>query len=201
MRLKEEYRTEITLSKSRFIGCAAPVTDEAAARAYIDRIRHEFPDASHVCTAYVLGPGREIQRSSDNHEPAGTAGVPMLESILHSGLSDVAVCAVRYFGGIKLGAGGLIRAYSGLVTKTLQEAPKLQEVQVSVYEIQYPYELSGILEGWLRRCTESPEFSYGEDVTCRFVSADPDISEQLRDLTHGKAVPELRGTRIQLREL
>ena len=104
----------------------------------------------------------------------------MLESILHSGLTDVCVCAVRYFGGVKLGAGGLIRAYSGIVTRTLQEAPKLQEVLMSIYEIHYPYELSGALEGWLRRSTESPEFRYEETVSCRFESADPEIMELMR---------------------
>ena len=115
MRILEEYREETVINKSRFIASVKCTRTEEEAREYIEQIRKEYPDASHVCTAYMLGENNMIQRSSDNKEPSGTAGIPMLESIRKSGMSDVCACVVRYFGGVKLGAGGLIRAYSGAV--------------------------------------------------------------------------------------
>lgn len=191
MRLKEEFRKETVINRSRFIACVTPAFSEEEARAYIEKIRKEFPDASHVCTAYVTGENDMIQRSSDNHEPAGTAGVPMLEAIRKSGLSSTCACVVRYFGGIKLGAGGLIRAYSGSVTDALAEAKKLDKVPVDVWQITYPYDLSGKLEGWLRRNTENAEFDYSDQVTCLFETREDGIADTIRDLTRGAAEAEL----------
>lgn len=186
MRLKEEYRETTIIQKSRFIACVLPCKEEEEARAFIERIKKEFSDASHVCTAYMVGPNNQIQRSSDNKEPAGTAGIPMLESIRKSGLNGVCACVVRYFGGIKLGAGGLIRAYAGAVSSALANAPKVDEIEVSVYELIYPYELSGTLENWLRNNTLNPTFTYDEQVHCQFtVHKDVDIQIQIQDLTKG----------------
>lgn len=190
MRLKEEYRCEQVIHKSRFIACVKPCHTEEACRNYITSIQKEFHDATHVCTAYVCGENNTIQKSSDNHEPSGTAGVPMLEAIQHSHLEDTCACVVRYFGGIKLGAGGLIRAYSGSVTKALQEAPKVIDVKYQQYSITYPYELSGTLEGWLRRNTIPKDFLYEEKATCLFETDDPDITEKIRSLTSGQTEPE-----------
>ncbi|MDO5109801.1 MAG: YigZ family protein, partial [Erysipelotrichaceae bacterium] len=128
MRLLEEFREETVINKSRFIACVERCETEEEARTYIESIRKEFPDATHVCTAYVCGKNNMIQRSSDNKEPSGTAGIPMLESIKKSGLSDVCACVVRYFGGIKLGTGSLIRAYSGAVADALAHALKTEDV-------------------------------------------------------------------------
>ncbi len=187
MRLKEEYRETTVINKSRFIACLAPVFSEEEARAYIEKIRKEFPDASHVCTAYITGENDMIRRSSDNHEPAGTAGVPMLEALRKSGLSNTCACVVRYFGGIKLGAGGLIRAYSGAVSDAAAHAPKLDSVPCSVWAVSYPYDLSGRIEGWLRRNTEIIDLSYDEQVTCTFSVTEGDIPKTIRDLSRGSA--------------
>ena len=149
MRLKRTVRSETVINKSRFITCARPVHTEEEARAFIAEIRKEFPDSTHVCTAYVLS-GRDIQRSSDNGEPAGTAGIPILEAIRHAGLTDTCVAVVRYFGGIKLGTGGLARAYGGCTQSLLNESPKVEDKEVTVYSVTYPYSLSGVLEGWIR---------------------------------------------------
>ena len=86
MRIKEEYRKEITVNKSVFIACVKTCRNEDEARAYIDEVRNEFRDATHVCTAYQCGQNQSIQRSNDNREPSGTAGMPMLEVIRNSGL-------------------------------------------------------------------------------------------------------------------
>jgi uncharacterized YigZ family protein len=105
-------RDEIIINKSRFIGTAAPVENEEQAIEFIDSVRKEFKDATHNCYAYVIGENRNIQRYSDDGEPSGTAGMPILNVINQEKLVDVAVVVTRYFGGVLLGAGGLVRAYT-----------------------------------------------------------------------------------------
>lgn len=197
MKLSQEYREAEVIQKSRFLACVTRTETEEEARAYIARIRNEFPDATHVCTAYVIGPSNQIQRSSDNKEPSGTAGIPILESLLKSGLTDTTVCVVRYFGGIKLGTGGLIRAYGGISASALAHAPKVKEVPVNLYRVVYPYSLSGTLESWLRTNTIQPDFSYAEEVTCTFASMQDDIPEQIRDRSRGTVQAEFLGTDTQ----
>ena len=131
-----------------------------------------------------------IQQSSDNKEPAGTAGVPMLEAILKSDIQDVCACVVRYFGGIKLGAGGLIRAYSSSVSTALQQADKVVDVIFHQYSITYPYELSGTMENWLRRNTNVVDYMYDEQVTCLFETESKEIETEIQNLTSGKCTAE-----------
>ena len=189
MKLQQEYRETTIINKSRFIACVSRCDTEEEARFYIDGIRREFPDSSHVCTAYMLGDNGQIQRSSDNGEPAGTAGVPMLEAIRRSGLQNVCACVVRYFGGIKLGAGGLIRAYSGCVSEALAHAPKTRDIPVRRWQITCPYELAGTLEGWLRHNTMVIDILYDEQVTCIFEAEDEKIPDRIRDMTKGAVEP------------
>ena len=193
IKLKEEYRYTQIINKSRFIGCAKRCTSEEEARLYIDSIRKEFSDATHVCTAFSIG---QIQRSNDDHEPSGTAGIPILESIKNSNVDEVCICIVRYFGGVKLGASGLIRAYSGTTTDTLANAPKIQEITAEVYTLTFPYDLSGTLENYLRNNTTISSTDYTEQVTFTFSTTDKDIIKKVQDLTKGKVVPELVGTTI-----
>lgn len=105
-------RDEIVINKSKFIGTAAPVENEEQAIEFIDEIRKEFKDATHNCYAYVIGKNKNIQRYSDDGEPSGTAGMPILNVISQEGLVNAAVVVTRYFGGVLLGAGGLVRAYT-----------------------------------------------------------------------------------------
>ncbi len=189
MHLKKEYRYEQIIKKSKFIACAKPIQNEEQARNYIEQIRKEYPDATHVCTAYVCGENNMIQRSSDNKEPAGTAGVPMLEAILNSDIENVCVCVVRYFGGVKLGAGGLIRAYSSSASTVLKEADKVITVPFQQYSITYPYDLSGTLENWLRRNTIIKDFLYDEKVTCLFETDKENIKQEIQNLTSGAITP------------
>lgn len=189
MHLKQEYRYEQIIKKSKFIACAKPIQNEEQARNYIEQIRKEYADATHVCTAYVCGENNMIQRSSDNKEPAGTAGVPMLEAILNSDIENVCVCVVRYFGGVKLGAGGLIRAYSSSASNVLKEADKVITVPFQQYSITYPYDLSGTLENWLRRNTMIKDFMYDEEVTCLFETDKVNIIEEIQNLTSGVITP------------
>uniref|UniRef100_UPI0039EEFE92 IMPACT family protein n=1 Tax=Sinomonas sp. G460-2 TaxID=3393464 RepID=UPI0039EEFE92 len=118
-----EHRHELEIKRSRFITVLRRAETEDEARALVAELRREFHDARHHCSAFVLGPDRTAQRSNDDGEPSGTAGIPMLEALLKGAtldgaadLSDVAAVVVRYFGGILLGAGGLVRAYSESVS-------------------------------------------------------------------------------------
>ena len=121
-----EAETEIIINRSRFIGRAFPINNEEDALLLLEQVRAEFPDASHHCYAYVLGRGSNIQRFNDDGEPGGTAGMPILQVILQQEIEDVLVVVTRYFGGIKLGAGGLVRAYSKSAAETLQKAGRVE---------------------------------------------------------------------------
>lgn len=123
-------RVEDVIDRSRFVATVGPAPDTGAARAFIDAVRAEFPDATHNCWAYVAGPpGSTAQIGlSDAGEPHGTAGRPMLDVLLHSGVGDVVAVVTRYFGGTKLGKGGLVRAYGRAVQHALAELPLTRRV-------------------------------------------------------------------------
>ncbi len=113
---------ELSIRKSRFLARLRRVEDEDAARAVIEQTRREHRGANHNCSAFALGPDAQVARSSDDGEPSGTAGLPMLETLTSRPVSDVVAVVTRYFGGIKLGTGGLVRAYSDAVAAALDEA-------------------------------------------------------------------------------
>ena len=117
--------TEQKIQRSRFLAFAAPAADVATATALVDRLRREHHDARHVCSAWRLGePDRVAEARHDDGEPAGTGGEPILAAIRGAGLSDVVVAVVRYFGGVKLGTGGLARAYGSAAAEALSAAPR-----------------------------------------------------------------------------
>ncbi len=130
-------RVEDVVRGSRFLTTLDRADDEDAARAVIDAVRAEFPDATHHCWAYVLGPPGSTERAgaSDAGEPSGTAGKPMLHALLHGGVGDVVVVVTRWFGGTKLGRGGLVRAYGGAVLHALREAPVTMRVRTVPFEV------------------------------------------------------------------
>ena len=119
--IKEDGMVEEEIKKSRFICHLKRVKTEDEARDFIHRIKKEHHKANHNCSCFILGENAEIKRSSDDGEPSGTAGVPMLTVLEKQGLTDTVAVVTRYFGGIKLGAGGLIRAYAGSVAKAIAE--------------------------------------------------------------------------------
>lgn len=152
-----DFRHELEIRRSRFITVLRRSPDEDTARSLVAALRREFHDARHHCSAFVVGPDRMTQRSSDDGEPSGTAGVPMLEALLKretapgvTDLSDVSVVVVRYFGGILLGAGGLVRAYSESVSAALELAPLVQRRRLRLCEIEVPHVDAGRLENELR---------------------------------------------------
>ncbi|MCI6574454.1 MAG: IMPACT family protein [Actinomycetaceae bacterium] len=151
--LATTLRGELTIKRSRFIASATRVSSLAAAREFFAAIRTEFPDARHHCTALSVmeeSISTPIVRSSDDGEPAGTAGRPMLGVLHASRLTDVAVVVTRYFGGTLLGTGGLVRAYSDSVRGVLDGAPVLRRKPARTLRLSAPYAIAGKLEADLR---------------------------------------------------
>ena len=188
--VSKEFRHEYIVDKSRFITTISPCTTEEEAQAFIGRINKEFWDATHNCTAYALGPKQEQQRSSDNGEPSGTAGKPMLEVLKKTGITNVAVVVTRYFGGIKLGAGGLIRAYSHSVAETLGLAPKELHTTRTQLQVTIDYSLYGAVERFLQDKKLHYEANFGEHVTVTILVPPTDvenIQKELQDMSHGAA--------------
>ncbi|MFE4834724.1 IMPACT family protein [Arthrobacter sp. NPDC056691] len=151
------FRHELEIKRSRFITVLRRAATEDDARTLVSELRREFHDARHHCSAFVLGPDRDIQRSSDDGEPSGTAGIPMLEALLRretapgvTDLSDVSAVVVRYFGGILLGAGGLVRAYSDSVSTALALAPMVKRRRLRICAVRVPHAAAGRLENDLR---------------------------------------------------
>lgn len=129
--IARDFRNEIVIEKSRFICTLKKVSTEEEAQEFIKAVKKEFWDATHNCSAYVVD--ELAQRSSDDGEPSGTAGIPMLEVLKKNGLVGTAAVVTRYFGGIKLGAGGLVRAYSGSVAGALKECGLAEKVLMSTF--------------------------------------------------------------------
>lgn len=156
--VKENGQSEIEIKKSRFICQLYRVTDESEAKEIIQKVKKEHWKANHNCSAFLIGDQNQIQRSSDDGEPSGTAGIPMLEVLKKRELINVLAIVTRYFGGTKLGAGGLIRAYGNAVSHALDEIGivegKLQQ-EISV-KIEYP------LLGKLQNFIETTDFSIKE---------------------------------------
>lgn len=186
--IESEYRTEYIIDKSRFIATIKRCNTEGEAQEFIQRISKEFWDATHNCTAFAIGPKQEQQRSSDNGEPSGTAGKPMLEVLKKTGITNAAVVVTRYFGGIKLGAGGLIRAYSHSVSLAVQEAPKLLVAPRQLVEVTLSYALYGGVERFLDDRHISYTKDFGQDVTL-VLYVEPqevhDLEIDIQNLTNG----------------
>ncbi|WP_288766566.1 YigZ family protein [uncultured Varibaculum sp.] len=144
-------RSEIEIKRSRFIASCARTNSEEAAREFIAQIRREFPDARHHCTAFIIhqDSGSDTARSSDDGEPAGTAGNPMLKVLTESNLTNVTCVVTRYFGGTKLGTGGLVRAYSGAVQQVLEDAQTVRIVTQPSYRLHLPIGEAGKIEAKL----------------------------------------------------
>ncbi|GAA4423068.1 YigZ family protein [Georgenia halophila] len=145
-------RAQTEVRRSRFITLLARAGSEDEARDVVAAARAEFPDARHHCSAFLVAvPGANLlERSSDDGEPAGTAGTPMLEVLRGSGLTDVVAVVVRYFGGTKLGTGGLVRAYSAAVQAVLERVPRVRAVRLGLWTLDLPHADAGRVEAELR---------------------------------------------------
>ena len=151
--MRERYRTvytggtgELVEKKSRFIATVRPVESEEQALAFIEEMRKKYWDARHNCYAYTVGMNRESTRASDDGEPSQTAGRPMLDVLLGEDLYNTAVVVTRYFGGVLLGTGGLVRAYSGAVSKGLEACTVIEKIFGTVLEVSTDYNGYGKLQ-------------------------------------------------------
>lgn len=144
--IKQNIEQETIINKSRFITYLFKIESEAEAKAKIDEIKVLHKDANHNCSAYTIGDSHQIQKANDDGEPSGTAGVPMLESLKKNDVHNVVAIVTRYFGGIKLGSGGLIRAYQGGVSEAIQQTGKVIYKNGMIIQVTLPYELSGKFE-------------------------------------------------------
>lgn len=141
----KEIRTEIMVVNSRFIACASRAGSVEQAKGYINKIKKDYPDATHHVPAYIIGHGATvISHCSDAGEPVGTAGRPLLSVLSGSGLGDIVVVVVRYFGGTKLGTGGLVRAYTEACQRVIEDMPRAVKVSTTtlMFELEYA-QLSG----------------------------------------------------------
>lgn len=168
--ISSAVESELLIKKSRFLGCVQPVPDRATAQAIVASLREQHPGAAHVCWALMAG-GHSA--AVDDGEPSGTAGKPMLEVLRHQDLEGVLATVVRYYGGIQLGAGGLVRAYTDCVAQALKSATKAPIVKVRTLHCAVPY----ALEGLLRREIENAggallSVQHGDLVTFAFSLAD-----------------------------
>ncbi|KIQ35714.1 IMPACT protein [Variovorax paradoxus] len=140
--LAQPVHSELVIKKSRFIGCVQPVADRAAALAVVASLRTEHPQAAHVCWALMAG-GQSA--ANDDGEPGGTAGRPMLEVLRHQQIEGSLATVVRYFGGVKLGAGGLVRAYTDAIAQALLGATLVPLVRQRSLRCAVPYALEGLV--------------------------------------------------------
>ncbi|MDT4011821.1 MULTISPECIES: YigZ family protein [Staphylococcus] len=144
--IKQEYVIENVINKSRFIAHIKPVESEDEAKTFIDEVKKEHRDATHNCSAYTIGDSMLIQKANDDGEPSGTAGVPMLEILKKLETHNTAAVVTRYFGGIKLGTGGLIRAYSGAVRDAIKEGGRVELRNAIPTTVTISYEQTGKFE-------------------------------------------------------
>lgn len=188
------------IQKSRFLTHVSHAGSEEEARAFIQARKKEFFDARHNCSAYVLGADGAKQKSNDDGEPGGTAGNPMLEAVKQKGLTDVVVVVTRYFGGIKLGAGGLIRAYSHSAVLGLDAATIVEMVPFSVVQLHLDYSLLASVEHYLRQNgVRTGETVYAEAVMIPLLLKPEQkgaICEGITDITAGRARLEEAGERM-----
>ncbi|MEL5953884.1 YigZ family protein [Streptomyces sp. CLV115] len=202
--MQEQYRTvaragvhETEINRSRFICALAPAATEQEAQDFVARIRKEHPTATHNCFAYVIGADASVQKASDDGEPGGTAGVPMLQMLTRREMRYVVAVVTRYYGGVKLGAGGLIRAYGGVVGEALDALGTITRRRYRLATITVGHQRAGKLENDLRATGRTVRgVRYAEAVVIEIGLPDADVEAfrgWLADATAGEAGLELGG--------
>ncbi|WP_208587454.1 YigZ family protein [Gracilibacillus suaedae] len=189
--VKLEGSDERVIQKSRFIGYVKRVISENEAQQFIQAIKKKHADATHNCSAYMIGEHDQIQKANDDGEPSGTAGVPILEVLKKRQLKDTAVVVTRYFGGIKLGAGGLIRAYSSTTSLAINTTGVVERKRMKMFFVTVDYTLLGKLENELRQSEYLlEETEYLDKVTFHvrtLVGEETGFTNWITELTSGNA--------------
>ncbi|MFI2669839.1 YigZ family protein [Streptomyces albidoflavus] len=196
--MQDEYRTvaregvhETEINRSRFLCTLAPAATEEEAQAVIARVRRAHADATHNCYAYVIGADASVQKAADDGEPGGTAGVPMLQMLLRRDIRYAVAVVTRYYGGVKLGAGGLIRAYGGSVGEALDALGTRTRRRFRLASVTVGHERAGRLQNDLRAAGRTiRDVHYGERVTLDIGLPDAEVEafrSWLADATAGEA--------------
>lgn len=193
----ELFQSEMEIKKSIFITHIIPITSEEEALARLGELRKKYKDATHNCFAWRIGTERVLEKSSDDGEPQGTAGHPMLHVLQMKELTNVLAVVTRYFGGIKLGAGGLTRAYSGALAEAVKAAPIVTYTPYEKYILSLPYTAIGGFENYVKdKDIRVLDRSFAADVTITFLTLPAEAKTHLQfftDLTGGKAESESLG--------
>lgn len=174
--IKEIITHQIEIDKSIFIGILFPLDDPSNIKDLIEEAKNMFPKANHYCSASLYGEGLEHATSSDDGEPQRTAGIPILEVLKHNNITNVLCVVVRYFGGIKLGAGGLVRAYSKATAEVLKSAPFYEKKEMEGYKITFDYALISKIDHILEDISIIKDKIYLENVSYHIYFKDKDIS-------------------------
>ncbi|MGF6645642.1 IMPACT family protein [Paraburkholderia sp. GAS82] len=187
--LSTSVSAELEIRKSRFIAYAIPVADRDAAMVELRRLREAHPAATHVCWALLAGGHSGM---SDDGEPSGTAGRPILEVLRHHDLDGVLAAVVRYYGGVKLGAGGLVRAYADSIARVLQDAPRIERIAQTLLTVEIGYPDEARVRRWIEQEGYAlADSGYEMEVRLTIgmpVTALDAAREALRDMTQGRAV-------------
>ncbi len=184
MRIKENVECSQVINKSEFICYLGKCLDEDSCRNFISEIHKLHPQATHVCTAYITNNKMTI-KTSDDGEPSKTAGMPMLDVLLKNDLQDICACVVRYFGGIKLGAGGLVRAYSSSVAKAVEIAELMDVVKCKIYSLKFTYDYIDKLNYFLKDIYIAQK-NYEEKVEYILYLEDDKMIDKIVEFTNGK---------------
>ncbi|MDD6004539.1 MAG: YigZ family protein [Firmicutes bacterium] len=181
MYLKEKVKNTIVIEKSEFICYLKRCNDVEEFKEFLNSVKKYHYDATHHCSAYI---SKDVKRSNDDGEPSGTAGMPILNALEKRNMEDTGAVVVRYFGGIKLGAGGLIRAYSNATLKAIDIAKKVEKISIRKYELKVSYEISSRIDYYLRNNTQLIDTIYDVDVTYIYATND-DIEDKILEYTKG----------------
>lgn len=188
--VESEKEVHHIIEKSKFLGYVKPVSNEKDAEAFIERIRSIHKEATHNVPVYLIGRKFEIQKYSDDGEPSGTAGIPILEMLKKEGITNIAMVITRYFGGVKLGTGGLVRAYTNTAKLALESAKVIHMVEHEHMEVKMDYTFLGKIQnamnnnGWQIKDTE-----FGEKVALHVYCLTEQrerLEEMMTNLTNGQ---------------
>lgn len=185
--IREKVVSMLEVKKSKFYCVLIPLNDDKLIKEVIAELKKEYPGASHYCYGAVIG---DVTRSNDDGEPSSTAGKPILETLKNAELDNVLAVVIRYFGGTLLGTAGLVKAYGQSTSQSISLAQFTTPTTVYNYSITIPYELTNKIEYALRGNAEILDRIYEENATYIY-QCEKDISQEIKELTSGKYLPEL----------
>jgi len=188
-------QSEIVIKKSRFISLLYPVNTDGEVRSILKQLRHEHPGSNHIVWSYVLGDSGSMHGLSDDGEPHGTAGRPVLEVLKGSGLTYAALFVIRYFGGVKLGTGGLVSAYTESAQEVLSRVRAIEKVDYTEFSLSCSYSLYEGIKSILQKCEVIDlldDFSESVELTGRIPSDRiQSCTEEIREISNGRVMLDL----------